>query len=208
MCGKMNQKKHPMLISNGSLRTFIYLALLTISLCSPVLGYSEAPASHLNGSSIKLSKSGIAQVGQRMPFFSGWLTNGQVLNLSRLLKKKKQRYVVSMCASWCEPCFDGLKAISNAKALFQKRGIEVVIYVADTETAAHKLDKQFNFGWASVLIDEFKSHARKLSTGKKGSKKGTLELPRTFVFDQNGNVEIIIGQEGQDYIQLLLGAGE
>ena len=113
-----------------------------------------------------------------------------------------------MCASWCEQCFEGLKAISNAKELFQSKDIEVVIYVADSELEANKIHKKFNFGWASVLVDEFKSHARKLSSGKDSTKRGTLELPRTFILNKKGNVEKIIGQEGRDYIQLLLGDGE
>ena len=213
MLGKFNRQKRLRLISTGSVRLVICLALMMTYLTSPLVGFSESPltpnpAAHLTGTSKLLTKSGKAQVGQRIPFFSGWLTNGRVLNLSRLLKKNKQRYVVTMCASWCEPCFEGLKAISNAKELFQSKDIEVVIYVADSELEANKIHKQFNFGWASILVDEFKSHARKLSSGKDSTKKGTLELPRTFILNKKGNVEKIIGQEGRDYIQLLLGVGE
>ena len=112
-----------------------------------------------------------------------------------------------MCASWCEPCFDGLKALSNAKSLFQTHGVELVVYVADSELEAKKIDKEFKFNWAHVLIDEFKSHARKLSSGKDSKNKETLELPRTFILDGKGQIKMIIGQEGKDYINLLLGSG-
>ena len=200
------------LINTWHLKSLLGCAALFATLSAPALGFSETPltpnpAAHLSGKSTRLTKSGVAQVGKPLPFFSGWLTTGRVLNLSRLLKKKKTRYVVTMCASWCEPCFEGLKAISNAKTLFQDKNIEVVIYVADSEIEAKKIHEQFKFDWAHVLIDEFKSHARKLSSGKHQKKKGTLELPRTFVLNQKGEVEMIIGQEGSDYIQLLLGSG-
>ena len=193
------------------LKSLLGYAALFATLSAPTLGFSEPqqtpdPAAHLKGQSKLLSRSGDAQVGQPLPFFSGWLTTGRVLNLSRLLKKNKTRYVVTMCASWCEPCFDGLKAISSAKSLFQSKDIEVVIYVADREIEAKKIHKEFKFDWAHVLIDEFKSHARKLSSGKHQKKKGTLELPRTFVLNQKGEVKMIIGQEGSDYIKLLLGS--
>ena len=200
------------LISLWHLKSLLGCAALFATLSAPTLGFPESqltpnPAAHLTGKSMRLSQSGVAQVGQPLPFFSGWLTTGRVLNLSRLLKKNKKRYVITMCASWCEPCFEGLKAISNAKRLFQSKDIEVVIYVADSEVEAKKIHDQFKFDWAHVLIDEFKSHARKLSSGKHQKKKGTLELPRTFVLDQSGEVKIIIGQEGSDYIRLLLGPG-
>jgi peroxiredoxin len=155
-----------------------------------------------------LQESGDAKVGARMPFFSGWLTTGRVLNLSGLLKKKRSRYVITMCASWCKPCFDGLRLLSKAKDEFQRQDIELVIYVVDTELEAKKIHKRFGFDWAQVLSDQFKTHARTFSSGKNGTVKQTVELPKTFVLDREGKIEIIIGQEGEDFINLLLSKGD
>jgi len=156
----------------------------------------------------QLTRSGQAQVGKQMPFFSGWITTGQVLNLPRLLKMNKDRYVVTMCASWCKPCFAGLHTLSKAKAQFHQRGIELVVYVVDSELKAKKIHQDFEFDWAHVLIDEFKTYARKLSSGKANGHKETLELPRTFILDGDGKIEMIIGQEGDDFLSLLLDEGD
>ena len=160
------------------------------------------------GNTKLLQKSGDAEVGARMPFFSGWLTTGQVLNLPRLLKKKRSRYVITMCASWCQPCVNGLRLLSKAKDEFQRRDIELVIYVVDTELAAKKIHKQFGFDWAQVLIDQVKTHARTLSSSKNGTVRQNIVLPTTFVLNREGQIEIIIGQEGEDFINLLLGEGD
>lgn len=178
-------------------------AMSTVALAAPL-----DPADHLKGESLEMKRSGEVKLGEKMAFFSGWLTNGSVLSLPLLLKKQKSRYVITMCASWCEPCFEGLKAISRAKELFQQRDVELVVYVADSEKAAKDINQRFGFDWGSVLIDEFKSHARKLAVSQTAeSKKGqeTLELPRTFVLNRDGKVEKIIGREGRDYIKLLTG---
>ena len=155
-----------------------------------------------------LRQSGEAQVGKHMPFFSGWLTTGQVINLTGLLQQNRARYVITMCASWCEPCFEGLALLSEAKDKFLRSNTALLIYVIDTEVEAKKIQKRFNFNWAQVLSDQFKSYARKLSSSENNTLKEAMELPRTFVLDKSGTIEMIIGQEGHDYINLLLGEGE
>lgn len=165
----------------------------------------ESPRGH---ASQLLAESGEAKVGHQMPFFSGWLTHGKVLNLTTLLKTKKSRYIITMCASWCAPCYDGLQRLSDARSRLQSADVKLVIYVIDAEVEAKKIQRRFNFDWALVLSDPFQSHARKLSSNKspQQNKRGgtTIELPRTFVLNREGIITMIIGQEGHDYIERLL----
>ena len=105
--------------------------------------FAELPESGteepLSGVSERLQKSSALKVGAKAPFFSGWLAKSpEILNLTKLLRQKKRRYVVTVCNSHCTPCFSGLWAISNAQIEFQKRGIRVVIYVADNEKNARR----------------------------------------------------------------------
>ena len=156
----------------------------------------------LTGTSVLLKQSSELQVGGVVPFFSGWLANGHdTFSLKKLLRQGKKRYVVTVCTSTCKPCFRGLRELTNARDEFKKRDIGVVVYVADQEEKARELKARFELEWTHVVVDKFKSFTRKFAAGK----DGTLELPRTFVFDNEGRIEMIIGQEGADYIGLLLG---
>ena len=160
---------------------------------------------NIESKSVLLKKSASVKTGEKMPFFSGWLSNGRVLSLPLLLKRQKKRYVITMCAEWCQLCYKGLKEITEAQSRFKEKGIDVVIYIADREEQAKKLIKELNLDWTDVLIDEFSRQAGKLAEGSESEGKSTLELPRTFVLNNKGVVEMIIGGEGSDYIPLLLG---
>lgn len=193
-------------------RAFMYSALIVaLGLCASVLSSlspdallasAQAAAEEpLTGESQLLKRSGKLNVGAQVPFFSGWLSNGQTFSKTKLLRQGHKRYVVTVCTSTCDPCFRGLHALTQARAEFAKRDIGVVVYVADTEVNARKLEERFRLQWTDVVVDKFKVFSRKFAANQ----EGTLELPRTFVFDAKGRVELIIGEEGADYIKLLLG---
>lgn len=161
----------------------------------------EGSKSHL------LKKSGLAELGKQVPFFSGWAltdTGSQPLNLGRILKRQKRGYVVTVAASWCAPCRVGLKRLSEAQGRFKEAGVDVVVIVADSSAHAKSLRAEFKLGWTSVIVDEFKTYASKMCPDPKDEKG--LSLPRTFVLDGQGKIKRIISEEGDDYIDQLLGA--
>lgn len=182
-------------------------SLFTLNLLAPLspgilLSSAQAAAEEpLTGKSQLLKSSSKLKVGAPVPFFSGWLSNGQTFSKTKLLKQGHKRYVVTVCNSSCVPCFRGLHALTQARAQFAKRDIGVVVYVADNEANARALERRFSLQWTDVVVDKFKVFSRKFAANR----EGTLELPRTFVLDAEGRVELIIGQEGADYIKLLLG---
>jgi|GEM_PF-2930120 len=154
-----------------------------------------------------LEESGLVRRGGPMQFFAGWALAGggqaRPLNLTTLLKSGKRRYALTICASWCAPCREGLKRLSDSRARIEEAGVGLVVLVADTNQHARALISEFGLTWASVIVDEFNTNAVKLSPNPSNAK--SLNLPRTFVFDANGQVEAIIAQEGADFVDLIVG---
>ena len=185
----------------------------TLLLCSLILGFGQLNSSaqsieKLSSKSQLLETSGTAKVGAKMPFFSGWKmsnSTGSAFNLTKTLKQNKRRYVLNICASWCTPCLEGLQKIAESKQKFEDANISVVILVADSTQHGQEIFKKFSFTWAHVVVDEFKTFALRLAPELNKAGKESLSLPKTIIFNREGLVEMIIGQEGDDYIPLLLG---
>ena len=155
-----------------------------------------------------LKQSGEAVLGNPMPFFSGWMLSETIdkpFRLGDLLSNNKSRYVLSICASWCKPCLDGLKRLSQSKDLFLDRKISLIIMVADEREHALELRERFNLTWAQIFVDEFQSSAQKFApiSASSAGQGRSLNLPRTIVFNSKGTVELIIGKEGNDFVSLL-----
>lgn len=180
-------------VSLRRLMMFVLVSLLT----------THAYAEPSKSKSEVLQKSGEAKVGAPLPFFSGWdLTQpSRPMNNRMILRSKKEKYVVSLCASWCEPCMEGLERLSKARKQFDKAGVELVLYIVrDERSRGLALRERFKFSWATIMIDEYGENAKRLAPGEREG----LKLPRTFVIDGRGIVQKIIGREGDDYIRLLL----
>ena len=155
-----------------------------------------------------IQKSGAEiKVGQKMPFFSAWtLGEGESTpqNLDKIIRAHPaDRYVLTLCASWCAPCIEGLKRLSTKQKLFSKHKTHLIILVADERAKARELYQRFSLKWAQFLVDEFGAHANRMSPNK--DEKDGILLPRSFVLNKRGEVLKIIGREGADFIDLLLG---
>ena len=197
---------------------FIFLACMLSFQCTSIAKPTQAPLLEPVGDapvevghdqkSELLKKSGQAKLGSKMPFFSGWRMSdsvGNAFNLTKAMKLKKKRYVLNICASWCAPCMVGLQKLADAKERFLAEDVSLIILVADSTSHGQKLYKKFNFSWANVVVDEFKTFALRLAPDQSSKGKESLSLPKTIIFNQEGIVERIIGKEGQDYVDLVLG---
>ena len=121
-------------------------------------------------------------------------------HFSKKQKKKVRHFVVSLCASWCAPCKEGLKKLKKHRRLFKKKKIDLLILIADQKEKAQQLYDQYGFEGATFIVDPFETYALKFSPGQS---KRQLILPKTFVLDRQSRVRKIIGTEGQDWIKLL-----
>ncbi len=184
-----------------NIKYFVKLTFFLLLTLCPLMAVNANPSSSL---SQILKQSGQAEQGKMMPFFSGWtMSNGAGAAYSRTkaLKEKRPRYVLNICASWCEPCMEGLEQIAKSKQKFLDSNTGLIILIADKSANARKLYKRFGFDWAKVIVDEFQTFAFKLAPDKKKSgSQDSLSLPRTIIFNTEGKVSKIIGREGKDYI--------
>jgi peroxiredoxin len=174
---------------------------------SPLYASPSSNLDPLAKASEQLQESAKTKVGQPLPFFAGWTVGGprsQPTNLTSFLKKKADRYVVTLCANWCEPCKAGLTKLKAHKAEFKKTNTALLAFVSGSNEEAKALYASHGISWATFVVDRFGNYIPKFSGVAKGSKEN-IQLPRTFVLDSKGKVLKIIGQEGHDFINLLVG---
>jgi thiol-disulfide isomerase/thioredoxin len=133
-------------------------------------------------------------------------------NLKELARQKKYRKVVfSFFATWCVPCREGLKKMSdNADELRKKNILVVLVNVAEQDLENYsygKIDgwarqnKYFREEWL-LVFDKYSTSLEDFGFQKNDSEEAPL--PRTLIADSNLRPLILIGNEGDNYLQLLL----
>ena len=184
---------HSLTLFGLSFLTLVFLST-TVS-ASPSLKPSE-----------QLQQSAQVQVGKKIPFFAGW-TVGQKrskpTNLTAFLKQPAKRYVITLCANWCKPCKEGLARLKKHKADFENTQTKLLAFVSGSNEEAKTLYSTHGISWATFVVDRFGNYIPKFSG--KGKASENIQLPRTFVLNEKGEVLKIIGQEGKDFIDLLVG---
>jgi thiol-disulfide isomerase/thioredoxin len=132
-------------------------------------------------------------------------------DLKELAKQKKyQRVVFSFFATWCIPCRDGLKIISDNSEELKKNGIMVVLVnVAEKDLENYSRAKieewmrqngYLKDEWL-LVFDKFSNSLSNFGLQKNGNTEAPL--PRTLVADSNLRPLTLIGEEGDDYLQIL-----
>ncbi len=131
--------------------------------------------------------------------------NGVINNdkLKEAIKQKNgKRVVFAFFATWCLPCRVGLKLLGEKNDELKKRGILVVL-VNIGERDYFKTDKWVKEyakeGWP-LCFDKYNNLPESFGLTKQGVE---MPLPATLVLDQNLRPLMFIGQEGDDYPQLL-----
>ena len=168
---------------------------------------SHSPKMILKKTEQLQSSGSLVKVGQNMPFFSGWAitqSSEKPFNFAKYLKQKKKgvrQIVISVCASWCAPCKEGLKRLKKARKKFRKKKVDLLVLVADKKENAYALREKYGFKEATFIVDPFETYALKFSPGQS---QRQLVLPKTFVLRSDGTVKRILGKEGKDWIRLLL----
>ena len=136
------------------------------------------------------------------------VTNNE--KLKELAKQRNSRRVVfSFFATWCVPCQEGLKLLSDNSEELKKREILVVLVnVAekDLENYNHgkiegwlKENKYIKEGWL-LAFDLFSNTLNDFGLSKNND---NVPLPRTLVTDSNLHPLMLIGYEGDDFLQIL-----
>jgi len=132
-------------------------------------------------------------------------------NLKEIIKQKKYRKVVfSFFASWCTNCLEGLKRMSNNADALKKKGVLVVLVnVAERDLSkySHKqietwiTDKKLLGSDWLLAFDKYSNTLESFGLHKNSNEEATL--PRTLITDDKLRPLVLIGAEGDDFLQLL-----
>ena len=133
-------------------------------------------------------------------------------NLKEFVKQKKyKRVVFSFFATWCVQCREGLKQISSNSTELKKNGVLVILVnVAEKDMDNYsrkkieewvKKEGYFREEWL-LVFDQFSNSLEDFGL-KKNTSAEEVPLPKTLVTENNLRPLMLIGQEGDDYLQLL-----
>jgi len=132
-------------------------------------------------------------------------------NLKEFAKQQKYRKVVfSFFATWCVPCREGLKRISDNAAELKKKGVLVVLVNVGEEDLENYSPRKIE-EWARqngyfkgeglLVFDKYSNSLENFGLQKNSGEKAPL--PRTLIADDNLRQLMLIGEEGDDYLQIL-----
>ncbi|MDR2583144.1 MAG: redoxin domain-containing protein [Fibromonadaceae bacterium] len=132
--------------------------------------------------------------------------------LKELIKQKNYRRVVfAFFATWCAPCLEGLKKMSDNSEQLKKNGVLVLLVSVaekDMETYSRKkIDewlkqkKYLKDEW-QLVFDPFNNSLEDFGLHK--DRKADVPLPKTLVTDGNLRPVTLIGAEGDDFLQILM----
>jgi len=146
-----------------------------------------------------------------LPWFAMVIKDGEgtyngVLSKDKLKaivkQKNSKRVVFAFYATWCIPCREGLTRISNNAVELEKNGV-LVILVNVGEEDFTKVSKWVNGyvkdGWL-LGFDKFNNIPENFGLSKHDSE---MPLPKTLLLNNDLRPLVLIGQEGDDFIQIL-----
>jgi len=146
-----------------------------------------------------------------LPWFAMFIKDGDgtyngVLSKDKLKaiakQKNSKRVVFAFYATWCIPCREGLTLISNNADELEKNGVLVVLVNVGEEDFT-KVNKWVNGyvkdGWL-LGFDKFNNIPESFGLSKRDSE---MPLPKTLLLNNDLRPLMLIGQEGDDFIQIL-----
>jgi thiol-disulfide isomerase/thioredoxin len=133
--------------------------------------------------------------------YNGLINNSELKELAR--QKGSKKIVISFFATWCEPCREGLRLMSENSGELQKKGVLVLLVNAgesDYSSVDAWVKKYAKKQWL-IGFDKFNNLPKLFGLSKTGS--GEAPMPRTLITDANLQPLTLIGKEGDDFPQIL-----
>lgn len=124
------------------------------------------------------------------------------------LKKMSDAYnkiVLVYFATWCVNCQKGLKQIKDNEAAFEKAKIKIILVnVGETESneKVRSFLKKIGLSPYSGALDPYNQLLTRFGLLKESEQ---LILPKTLVLDKNLKPTLLIGKEGEDFIDIIKG---
>jgi len=147
-----------------------------------------------------------------LPWFAMVAKDGDAYNgvlskdkLKAIIKQRNSKRVVfSFYATWCLPCREGIAKMSNNATELEKSGVLVVLInvgEADFVKSSKFVSMYIKDEWLAGF-DKFNNIPENFGLSKKGDKQ--MPLPKTLLLDQDLKPLLLIGDEGDDFLQILL----
>jgi len=118
-------------------------------------------------------------------------------------QKNSKRVAFVFFATWCVPCREGIARISGNAAELEKSGVLIVLInvgEADYAKSSKFISTYMKDEWL-LGFDKFNNMPEKFGLSKKGDAQ--MPLPKTLLLDQDLKPLLLIGNEGDDFLQLL-----
>ncbi len=150
-----------------------------------------------------LKRTGQAQIGQTIPFFSGWNFDQQVVNSKKILQMtSKKGFLLVFCAQWSEDSTELLDRLYAQRSKLEEKQIALILAVEDAQPK-EKLQKwlqSHQMLYATILLDPHQQlsdsfglkHDQKISTNQTLSKQQQENLKTsTQTSNRSAKPEII-----------------
>ena len=133
--------------------------------------------------------------------YNGVLSKDKLKSIAQ--QRSSRRVVFVFYATWCVPCREGIAKLSNNSAELEKSGILIVLinvgeadYAKSGKFVSTYVKDEWLFGF-----DKYNNIPEKLGLSKRGDKQ--MPLPKTLLLDQDLKPLLLIGNEGDDFPQIL-----
>ena len=143
--------------------------------------------------SMSLQKSGEAQVGSPMPWFSGWDLTEHPVNLNMILNQNKKGYILMLCATWCVACKEGMRMLISARHQLQIEDIQILLAFSEDINLSHLttwLNEQIPPQVTDRLRNLNQKSKRKTKKKKRKSKRQDL-LKNSNHMNQNASTPML-----------------
>lgn len=177
----------------------IFGIVLMLSLCAT----STAQAASL-GKSHKMDLP--SSISDSLPWFAIREVSDNMLPFTRThlskISKKNERTALVYFATWCIPCRAGIKKLLDNFDELKKNSVSVVLVNIGERDEQLVKDwvKKTNASKFTVVSDPFKRLTEGFGLVKEGEE---ISLPRTIVLDKNTKPLFMLGEEGNDWPQIL-----
>jgi thiol-disulfide isomerase/thioredoxin len=179
----------------------LFFALLVVSVGFSFAGTSEKLPLPKELQDVKLPWFAIdAKDGEET--YNGVINNDKLKEITR--QRNSKRVVFAFFATWCLPCREGLKLLSEKNEELKKRRVLVVLInigESDYVKTGKWIEEYAKEDWL-LGFDKFSNLPENFGLAGYGAE---VSLPATLVLDPDLRPLMLIGREGDDYPQILWG---
>jgi len=152
------------------------------------------------------------QLEGELPWFALTVKDGEnsyygVMNKDKIKsvaqQRNSKRVAFVFFATWCLPCREGIAKMATNAAELESHGVLIVLInvgEADYAKSSKFVSTYIKDEWL-LGFDKYNNMPEKLGLSKKGDAQ--MPLPKTLLLDQDLKPLLLIGDEGDDFPQLL-----